>query len=228
MKAWPRKGTRMKNQIYPVFLLVLLSIGGVVQADIITVPLAEFVGPVGRYPDVNVIYVDSGVTFSEILSVKIQVSGTITPGLGCGDGVERPVLPYYEVPGTIEMFMDYPEAGSCITNIGPFDGSFSDEQFFECSYDANWDILLDGQEDFIAHITSNLIVLGGIILEYPTAEISEATLIIEGDVVSVCNYLLVGDVNDDCRFDMADFAIMAENWLIDCDLEPLNPACIPK
>ena len=44
----------------------------------------------------------------------------------------------------------------------------------------------------------------------------------------VCGYLLVGDVNDDCRFDVADFAIMVENWLIDCDVEPLNEACEPK
>ena len=44
----------------------------------------------------------------------------------------------------------------------------------------------------------------------------------------VCSYLLAGDVNDDCRFDMADLAIMAENWLIDCDVEPVDEACVPK
>lgn len=60
----------------------------------------------------------------------------------------------------------------------------------------------------------------------------------------VCSYLLVGDVNDDYKFDIEDFAIMTdrwlttydmedlvimvENWLIDCNVEPLNEACEPK
>lgn len=35
-----------------------------------------------------------------------------------------------------------------------------------------------------------------------------------------CLYQLVGDLNDDCRVDYLDFAMMAENWLIDCNLNP--------
>jgi len=172
-------------------LLLLLQIGCFARADIITVPLTELAGPVGRHPNWDVIDVDLGVTFSEIQSVKIQVSGTITPGLGCGDGVERPVLPYFEIPGIIEIFMDHPAIGSCITTIGPFDGGFSVEQFLECTYDANWDILLDGQEELIAHITSNLIVIGGTTLEYPTADISQATLIVEAVVIPEPSTLLL-------------------------------------
>jgi hypothetical protein len=37
-----------------------------------------------------------------------------------------------------------------------------------------------------------------------------------------------GDLNDDCKVDFYDFAEMAANWLIDCDLTPENPACAPK
>ncbi len=44
----------------------------------------------------------------------------------------------------------------------------------------------------------------------------------------VCQYVLVGDLNDDCKVDFYDFAMMAENWLIDCCLDPNNPACVPK
>jgi alpha-tubulin suppressor-like RCC1 family protein len=71
----------------------------------------------------------------------------------------------------------------------------------------------------------------------------------------VCQYKLTGDLNDDCRLgwedvriftgqwldsdgsanldgfngiNLLDFALLAENWLIDCEIEPNNPACIPK
>jgi alpha-tubulin suppressor-like RCC1 family protein len=43
-----------------------------------------------------------------------------------------------------------------------------------------------------------------------------------------CQYALKGDLNNDCRVDFADFAIMAAHWLIDCDLNPADPACVPK
>jgi hypothetical protein len=44
----------------------------------------------------------------------------------------------------------------------------------------------------------------------------------------VCQYVLFGDVNSDCRFNFYDFALMAANWLIDCNINPSDPACIPK
>jgi len=44
---------------------------------------------------------------------------------------------------------------------------------------------------------------------------------------ATCQYKLIGDINNDCRFDLLDFALMAENWLIDCFAEPSNPACVP-
>jgi hypothetical protein len=36
----------------------------------------------------------------------------------------------------------------------------------------------------------------------------------------------VGDINLDCRVDFTDFALMAGNWLIDCALDPSDPACL--
>ena len=44
----------------------------------------------------------------------------------------------------------------------------------------------------------------------------------------VCRYVIVGDVNDDCEVDFDDFALMGANWLIDCYIEPGNPACVAK
>ena len=47
-------------------------------------------------------------------------------------------------------------------------------------------------------------------------------------VLSVtCHYQLPGDLNNDCKSDIIDFAIFAETWLIDCNLQPLAPSCIP-
>lgn len=43
-----------------------------------------------------------------------------------------------------------------------------------------------------------------------------------------CNYRLAGDLNDDCRVDIADLAILAANWLYDCTINPDNPPCVPK
>ena len=43
-----------------------------------------------------------------------------------------------------------------------------------------------------------------------------------------CEYKLAGDLNDDCKVDFSDFEIMAAQWLIDCNLDPSNPACVPK
>lgn len=44
----------------------------------------------------------------------------------------------------------------------------------------------------------------------------------------ICPFEIVGDLNDDCRVNFADFALMAANWLTDCFLAPTDPACVPK
>lgn len=41
-----------------------------------------------------------------------------------------------------------------------------------------------------------------------------------------CDYELAGDLDDDCRINLTDFAVMAANWLVDCTVEPLSGACI--
>jgi hypothetical protein len=61
-------------------------------------------------------------------------------------------------------------------------------------------------------------------------------------IVRYCDYILVGDLNDDCTVDFCDLAEicsnqpgdiydlseMCSNWLIDCVAEPGNPQCVPK
>ena len=52
---------------------------------------------------------------------------------------------------------------------------------------------------------------------------------IEGWVARLeCEYLLAGDINNDCKVDFLDFAMLAETWLTNCSQNPLDPACIPK
>ncbi|MCK5001246.1 MAG: hypothetical protein KAS23_17000, partial [Anaerohalosphaera sp.] len=41
-----------------------------------------------------------------------------------------------------------------------------------------------------------------------------------------CQFELLGDLNDDCQVDFADLALMASNWLINCNQTPDDPACI--
>jgi hypothetical protein len=49
-----------------------------------------------------------------------------------------------------------------------------------------------------------------------------------GTIVPICQYMLVGDLNNDCKVDFRDFALMVANWLIDCDVTPGDPACVLK
>lgn len=47
-------------------------------------------------------------------------------------------------------------------------------------------------------------------------------------VTAPCAYLLIGDLNDDCKVDIVDFAEMASNWLVDCNVTPENINCVEK
>jgi len=43
-----------------------------------------------------------------------------------------------------------------------------------------------------------------------------------------CEYKLEGDLNDDCKVDFSDIEILVTDWLIDCNMNPENPACVPQ
>ncbi len=46
--------------------------------------------------------------------------------------------------------------------------------------------------------------------------------------LTACNYDLAGDLNDDCKVDLKDFAILSETWLTDCITDTANINCISK
>ncbi len=64
----------------------------------------------------------------------------------------------------------------------------------------------------------------------PPTDGQEAEIVITNFLfrTELCDYVLAGDINGDCILNLLDFALMAKNWLIDCDLTPNNPACVPK
>ena len=45
--------------------------------------------------------------------------------------------------------------------------------------------------------------------------------------ILACPFKLGGDINGDCRVDLLDVAALAQNWLVDCTQNPLNPGCVP-
>lgn len=47
-------------------------------------------------------------------------------------------------------------------------------------------------------------------------------------VFSICDFYLAGDLKVDCKVNLFDFAIMAMNWLIDCNQAPVDPACVAR
>jgi len=43
-----------------------------------------------------------------------------------------------------------------------------------------------------------------------------------------CPYQIAGDLYEDCSVNFKDLAVMAQHWLVDCNITPGNPACLPK
>jgi hypothetical protein len=133
------------------------------------------------YPGGKTESFDTGVNFKNINEVRLYCSGTITPGLGCGDGAERPVYPYFDWPSQIEFFMDT-DPGYWSIWIDPYDGPFSEEKPFEGHFGATWDFLLDGQAEISVNLVP-IIIIGGVMLEPPEGNITEASLTIEGTII---------------------------------------------
>lgn len=178
-----RKVVHMKREVCSALLVSLLWGGHFLQAEVVVWPLPELVGPVGRLPEPGVVSLDLGSAFSEIHSIQLRCWGSISPGLGCGDGIERPVWPYYHIPGIIEFTVEHPAMGGCMTEVGPYNDGFFVEQSFDCAGEPDWSILMDGQAELIWHVKTNLVVVGGVTLLRPAASIYEASLIIDGVLV---------------------------------------------
>ncbi len=153
-----------------------------VQASSVIVPLP---GAVGSLP--KTVSFDAGTSFKHIEQVRLKCSGTIAYGLGCGDGVERPVYPYFPLPTKVETYMDPPGLGIWTAYFGSSEGPFSDEKIFDSSPYATWDFLLDGQADITLTKTIAIVIGGGVVVIPPSATVSQATLTIKGTVIDIQN-----------------------------------------
>lgn len=161
--------------------LLILSVSTTL-ASTVTVALPGLEGPI-PYPNGKTESFDSGMNFKNINEVRLYCNGTIIPGVGCGDGVELPVYPYFDWPTQISFFMDT-DPGCWAIFIGPYNGTFSEEKSFKGYGGATWDFLLDGQADISVNLAP-LIVIGGVMLVPPQGSISEASMTIEGTVIDI-------------------------------------------
>jgi hypothetical protein len=64
----------------------------------------------------------------------------------------------------------------------------------------------------------------------PPTDGQEAEIVIRNFLfrTEIRDYIITGDLNDDCQVDVLDIALLAENWLLNCDLTPSDPACVTK
>ena len=142
-------------------------------AESYTVPLP---GVMGAYGGPKTDNFDFGVSFVTIDEVRIGWTGTITPGLGHGDGVELPGDVWFPWPARFRAWLNYPPyAGSWWTFVG--DNSFSTEQTFVPTSGATWDFLLDGEGDIYVEL-SPAIVIGGVMVTPPSGQILDAYLVV--------------------------------------------------
>ncbi len=160
-------------------LLILVLSSAVAQASSVSVPLP---GAAGSLP--KTVSFNAGTSFKHIDEVRLRCSGSITYGLGYGDGVERPVYPYFEWPAEVEAYMDPPGIGIWVAVFGSSEGPFNEEKIFNDIIPTTWDFLLDGQAESTINVYG-FIVIGGIMLIPPSATVSQATLTIKGTVIDI-------------------------------------------
>jgi beta propeller repeat protein len=100
--------------------------------------------------------------------------------------------------------------------------------------DGNWDIygynLITRTEFPITTDPADQInpAISGALVVWQDKRITPANIYytwLDGEAIADCPTGLVGDTDGDCRVNLTDFVLMAENWLA-CGLEPVD-ACVP-
>ena len=186
----------MKNRINLagiVIVSILLLAGPTANAEIFTVELPEFTGPLTEKWTTKTESFDFGVSFLQINQVRIQLIGTFTPGTAHGNGIWVPEDEWIDVPGIFEGRMNSGD-GWWIMGSTVYESPLVVDERFERALGATWDFLLDGTGE--ATLTfwwgSPIPEWPYIIVTDPAADISEAYLVVDGVVPEPATILLFG------------------------------------
>ena len=194
----------MTSRLFRLSAIALLAMTAGVSGKTVSVALPELLGGYGPFQS-RTTSLDLGVSFLSINEARISCSGTITPGLGHGDGVERPADDYFDWPGQFFFSMGSIPVGWWYVGVGPYDGSFQDEEGFHGWRDATWDLLLNGYGELRSSFNGSMII-GGMIVVFPSGSLDGASLIVEGVD------LIPGDATRDQMVSIGDLGILGANY----------------
>jgi hypothetical protein len=148
------------------------------ESEIIELSLPELIGHYTSDTLSRTVTFHLGQPVAEVHQVWIRWTGTISYGTGHGDGVERPVEPWFDWPTQVSASMDTPELGFWDAWFGPAEGSFEDTTVFEGNIDASWDFLRDGTGK--VHVgLAPFDIIGGVMVDPPVARLDTVSLIFD-------------------------------------------------
>ncbi|ARN56339.1 hypothetical protein [Sedimentisphaera salicampi] len=151
------------------------------------------------------------------------------------DGTQEADLHIFEIgPDVEDTLVAVRPTQETIALLAGEDYDSNDDGFYEIGKVSGSTSSIDIDAFFAGH-TSGELVFDAVQLidDYNEGNTSGATVGADIDAVGAigsvrsCDYALEGDINMDCKVDLSDFAIMAKNWLINCEQNPSDPACEP-
>jgi hypothetical protein len=169
--------------------IVLAICSASASAEIFTVELPEFLGTLDESTYMKTTTFDFGTSFFEIYDVSIQLEGTCTFGSAHGDGVWIPEDEWTDVHPHFGFAMDPPD-GLCGVGVIVEESPFVIDEPLGLLFGATWDFLLDGTDHVTLDFNWGFGIDGWVIVTTPTADITEAYLIVDGIVPEPATILL--------------------------------------
>jgi hypothetical protein len=155
------------------------------QAELIEVPLPGVCGSYGMATDRTVEF-DLGQGLDSVSAVSISWQGSISPGLGHGDGFWVPEDEWFEWSAEFlaTMTPDPPQNGFWYSWVTTDDGSFDEVTSFIPHLWPGWDFLLDGAGLIRVELEPD-IAFGGVMVSPPSGHIGAATLLLDAEFTPV-------------------------------------------
>jgi len=184
------KAMKSGMKITILLAIVLSLMSPIAGAEIFTVELPEFLGPLVEQGTTKTSSFDFGTSFLEIYDVSIQLEGTCTIGSAHGDGIWIPEDEWTDVRPHFGFAMD-PGDGLCGVGDIVDESPFVIDKPFKLVFDATWDFLLDGADDVTLDFYWGFGIDGWVIVTEPTANITEAYLTVDGIVPEPATIILL-------------------------------------